>query len=80
MEHSRMRKNDGIAGVLAWKSPKFRRVDYWEEGRRGGRFGWFVGGLLVEVGVLEDKLWILDSRIKCGVYCILFLPWVMYGL
>jgi hypothetical protein len=27
-----MRKNDEIAGVLAWKCPKLRRVDYWEEG------------------------------------------------
>ncbi|KIM35840.1 hypothetical protein M413DRAFT_32197 [Hebeloma cylindrosporum] len=32
MERSRMRKNDEIAGVLAWKCPKLRRVDYWEEG------------------------------------------------
>ncbi|KAF8958861.1 hypothetical protein BDZ97DRAFT_1906380 [Flammula alnicola] len=32
MERSRMRKNDEIAGVLAWKCPKLRRVDHWEEG------------------------------------------------
>ena len=32
MERSRMRKNDEIAGVLAWKCPKLRRLDYWEEG------------------------------------------------
>ena len=81
MKHSRIRKNDEVAGALAWKCPKLRRVDYWEEGvekvvvllrerkhghgygdesgrgRRGGRFGGFVGGLLVEVGV-----W----RISCG--------------
>ena len=27
-----MRKNDEIAGVLAWNFSKLRRVDYWEEG------------------------------------------------
>ena len=32
MERSRMRKNDEIAGVLAWKCPKLKRVDHWEEG------------------------------------------------
>lgn len=32
MERSRMRKNDEIAGVLAWKCKKLRRVDHWEEG------------------------------------------------
>ncbi|KDR76706.1 hypothetical protein GALMADRAFT_453238 [Galerina marginata CBS 339.88] len=35
MERSRMRKNDEIAGVLAWKCKKLRRVDHWEEG--GGK-------------------------------------------
>ena len=30
MERSRMRKNDEIAGVLAWKCSKLRRVDHWE--------------------------------------------------
>lgn len=32
MERSRMRKNDEIAGVLAWKCGKLRWVDHWEEG------------------------------------------------
>jgi len=31
MERSRMRKNDEIASVLAWKCKKLRRVDHWEE-------------------------------------------------
>lgn len=31
-DRSRMRKNDEIAGVLAWKCRKLRRVDHWEEG------------------------------------------------
>ena len=32
MERSRMRKNDEIAGVLAWKCSQLRWVDHWEEG------------------------------------------------
>jgi hypothetical protein len=32
MERSRMRKNDEVAGVLAWKCSKLRWVDHWEEG------------------------------------------------
>ena len=32
MERSRMRKNDEIAGVLAWKCGKLRWVDHWDEG------------------------------------------------
>ncbi|KAF8156578.1 hypothetical protein B0H34DRAFT_467042 [Crassisporium funariophilum] len=31
MERSRMRKNDEIAAVLAWKCKKLRRVDHWDE-------------------------------------------------
>jgi hypothetical protein len=31
-DRSRIRKNDEIAFVLAWKCPKLRRLDYWEEG------------------------------------------------
>ena len=27
-----MRKNDEIAGVLAWRCPKLRRVDHWDDG------------------------------------------------
>ncbi|KAF9008213.1 hypothetical protein BDQ17DRAFT_1349555 [Cyathus striatus] len=34
-DRSRMRKNDEIAGMLAWKCKRLRRVDHWEEG--GGR-------------------------------------------
>ena len=32
MERSRMRKNDEVAGVLAWKCGKLRWVDHWEDG------------------------------------------------
>ncbi|KAI0366074.1 hypothetical protein BV20DRAFT_952981, partial [Pilatotrama ljubarskyi] len=28
----RVRKNDEVASVLAWKCPKLRRLDHWEEG------------------------------------------------
>ena len=31
-DRSRIRKNDEIASVLAWKCPKLRRLDHWEEG------------------------------------------------
>ncbi|KAF7325309.1 hypothetical protein MVEN_02638400 [Mycena venus] len=31
-DRSRVRKNDEVAGVLAWKCVKLRRVDHWEEG------------------------------------------------
>ncbi|KAJ7277458.1 hypothetical protein C8J57DRAFT_1309327, partial [Mycena rebaudengoi] len=31
----RVRKNDEVAGVLAWKCVKLKRVDHWEEG--GGK-------------------------------------------
>ncbi|KAJ6491610.1 hypothetical protein C8R47DRAFT_1319411 [Mycena vitilis] len=34
-DRSRVRKNDEVAGVLAWKCVKLRRVDHWEEG--GGK-------------------------------------------
>ncbi|KAK7057759.1 hypothetical protein R3P38DRAFT_2842894 [Favolaschia claudopus] len=34
-DRSRVRKNDEVAGVLAWKCVKMRRVDHWEEG--GGK-------------------------------------------
>ncbi|TFK47231.1 hypothetical protein OE88DRAFT_1666587 [Heliocybe sulcata] len=30
-DRSRVRKNDEIASVLAWKCPKLRRVDHWDE-------------------------------------------------
>ena len=30
-ERSRQRKNEEIASVLAWKCPKLRRLDHWEE-------------------------------------------------
>jgi len=32
MERSRMRKNDEVAGVLAWKCRKLQWVDHWEAG------------------------------------------------
>jgi len=31
-DRSRIRKNDEVAAVLAWKCAKLRRVDHWEEG------------------------------------------------
>ncbi|KAJ7672070.1 hypothetical protein B0H17DRAFT_1084334 [Mycena rosella] len=34
-DRSRVRKNDEVAGVLAWRCAKLRRVDHWEEG--GGK-------------------------------------------
>ncbi|KAJ6560686.1 hypothetical protein B0H10DRAFT_2118982 [Mycena sp. CBHHK59/15] len=34
-DRSRVRKNDEVAGVLAWKCTKLRRVDHWEVG--GGK-------------------------------------------
>ncbi|KAJ7798635.1 hypothetical protein B0H14DRAFT_2906147 [Mycena olivaceomarginata] len=34
-DRSRVRKNDEVAGVLAWKCVKLRRVDHWEQG--GGK-------------------------------------------
>jgi hypothetical protein len=32
MERSRMRKNDEVAGLLAWKCKQLRWVDHWEYG------------------------------------------------
>lgn len=34
-DRSRIRKNDGVASLLAWKCPKLRRLDHWEIG--GGK-------------------------------------------
>ncbi|GLB39400.1 hypothetical protein LshimejAT787_0605620 [Lyophyllum shimeji] len=31
-DRSRIRKNDEVAALLAWKCPKLRRLDHWEEG------------------------------------------------
>ncbi|CCM01344.1 uncharacterized protein FIBRA_03394 [Fibroporia radiculosa] len=31
-DRSRVRKNDEVASMLAWKCPKLRRLDHWEEG------------------------------------------------
>jgi hypothetical protein len=28
---SRARKNDEVASILAWKCPKLKRLDHWEE-------------------------------------------------
>jgi hypothetical protein len=37
-DRSRIKKNDEIAGVLAWKCPKLRKVDHWDSaGTSGGR-------------------------------------------
>ena len=35
-DRSRIKKNDEVASVLAWKCPKLRRVDHWEERSSGG--------------------------------------------
>jgi len=32
-DRSKVRKNEETASVLAWKCPKLRRLDYWEEGK-----------------------------------------------
>ncbi|TBU28292.1 hypothetical protein BD311DRAFT_722777 [Dichomitus squalens] len=31
-DRSRVRKNDEVASVLAWKCPKLRRLDHWDDG------------------------------------------------
>ncbi|PSR74342.1 hypothetical protein PHLCEN_2v9921 [Hermanssonia centrifuga] len=31
-ERSKLRKNEEIASILAWKCPKLRRLDHWEDG------------------------------------------------
>ena len=31
-ERSKLRKNEEVASVLAWKCAKLRRLDHWEEG------------------------------------------------
>ncbi len=36
-DRSRLRKNDEIASLLAWKCPKLRRLDHWEDGRDAGK-------------------------------------------
>ena len=30
-DRSRVRKNDEVASVLAWKCPKLRRLDHWDD-------------------------------------------------
>lgn len=30
-ERSRIKKNDEVASVLAWKCPNLRRLDHWDE-------------------------------------------------
>lgn len=34
-DRSRIKKNDEVASVLAWKCPKLRRLDHWDE--NGGK-------------------------------------------
>ena len=53
-----MRKNDEIAGVLAWKCKKLRRLDHWDES--GGKIIVLLrdhehGGTHGEEVVLNDK-------------------------
>ena len=31
-DRSRTRKNDEVASVLAWRCPRLRRLDHWEDG------------------------------------------------
>ena len=59
MERSRIRKNDEIAGVLAWKCKKLRRLDHWDES--GGKIIVLLrdhehgGGIHGEEVGLKDK-------------------------
>ncbi|CAA7257438.1 unnamed protein product [Cyclocybe aegerita] len=65
MERSRMRKNDEIAGVLAWKCRKLRRVDHWEDG--SGKVIVLVrdhGNASEEAGVGKDKVRWEVRRVK----------------
>ncbi|KAJ3492777.1 hypothetical protein NLJ89_g11166 [Agrocybe chaxingu] len=65
MERSRMRKNDEIAGVLAWKCRKLRRVDHWEDG--SGKVIALVrdhGNPSEEAGVGKDKVRWEVRRVK----------------
>ncbi|KAF8588185.1 hypothetical protein K439DRAFT_1335942 [Ramaria rubella] len=48
-DRSRIKKNDEVASMLAWKCPKLRRVDYWDNsgkvvilGKESERFKWEV--------------------------------------
>lgn len=46
-DRSRIRKNDEVAGVLAWKCTKLRRLDYWEDG---------AGKIIVLIKDLQERL------------------------
>jgi hypothetical protein len=64
MERSRMRKNDEVAGVLAWKCSKLRWVDHWEDG--SGKLIHLLGdqcGSPSEDG--KDKVRWEVKRLKC---------------
>lgn len=48
-DRSRIKKNDEVASMLAWKCPKLKRVDYWDNsgkvvilGKEGERLKWEV--------------------------------------
>jgi hypothetical protein len=48
-DRSRIKKNDEVASMLAWKCPKLKRVDYWDNsgkvvilGKDGERLKWEV--------------------------------------
>lgn len=32
-DRSKVRKNDETASMLAWKCPKLRRLDHWDDGK-----------------------------------------------
>ncbi|KAF8806488.1 hypothetical protein BYT27DRAFT_7191043 [Phlegmacium glaucopus] len=75
MERSRMRKNDEIAGVLAWKCKKLRRLDHWDESSgkvivllRDHEHGHVGGGMHGEdVGIGKEKLTSTTAKVRWEV-------------
>ncbi|KAF7297866.1 hypothetical protein HMN09_01007400 [Mycena chlorophos] len=53
-DRSRVRKNDEVASVLAWRCPKLRRLDHWEE----------AGGKVVVLVKDAEKVRLQVRRIK----------------
>jgi hypothetical protein len=53
-ERSRVKKNDETASILAWKCPKLRRLDHWDE----------VNGRVIILIREEDKVRYEVRRIK----------------
>jgi len=75
MERSRMRKNDEIAGVLAWKCKKLRRLDHWDESGgkvivllRDHEHGHVAGGMHGEdVGNGKERLTSTTAKVRWEV-------------